>query len=122
MSSNSVAYRMMVLLEEDMEPIEDDINLKSESSSNDNTEKVTTTKNTEPKKSHEFIDELILPFHVDELDILNEWFDKFDEQICIPNEGHIKYEITSDGLIILILDNDIKHVVEQVKDFVQNNQ
>lgn len=92
-------YRMLILLEE---PLDD----KNENKQN---------------ASHEFVDELTLPIQVEEMDMLNSWFDKFDDKICIPNEGHIKYEITSDGLIVLILDKSVEHLVSQVKDFVENN-
>lgn len=102
-------YRMMILLEESMEQ-ESDVNDKQED------------KDKEPKKMHEFVEELVLPFQVDELDALNEWFDKFDEQICIPNEGHIKYEITSDGIIILILDKELEPLVKKVNSFVEENR
>ena len=107
-------YRMMILLEEELEqPIE---NLS------DNKQNETQNKEEDSKKTHEFIDELILPFKVDELDALNSWFDKFDEEICIPNEGHIKYEITSDGLIVLILDKELEDVIDKVRKFVDANK
>ncbi|CAB4252958.1 similar to Saccharomyces cerevisiae YML108W Putative protein of unknown function whose structure defines a new subfamily of the split beta-alpha- beta sandwiches [Maudiozyma barnettii] len=107
-------YRMMILLEEELEvPIENLSESKSEK---------TEENKEDAKKSHEFIDELILPFKVDELDTLNTWFDKFDEEICIPNEGHIKYEITSDGLIVLILDKDMESVIAKVRTFVEVNK
>ena len=105
---------MMILLEEELEqPIE---NLS------DNKQNETQNKEEDSKKTHEFIDELILPFKVDELDALNSWFDKFDEEICIPNEGHIKYEITSDGLIVLILDKELEDVIDKVRKFVDANK
>lgn len=36
---------------------------------------------------------------------MNHFFDKFDEEIAIPNEGHIKYEVGSDGLVVIVVDN-----------------
>lgn len=36
---------------------------------------------------------------------MNTFFDKFDEEIAIPNEGHIKYEVGSDGLVVIVVDN-----------------
>ena len=36
---------------------------------------------------------------------MNDFFDNFDEQIAIPNEGHIKYEVGSDGLVVIIVDS-----------------
>lgn len=97
MSGPENSYRMLVLLEEP----------------------VSGSKPEDEKKVHEFMDELVLPFNVDEIDQLNSWFDKFDEQICIPNEGHIKYEITSDGIIVLILDKDMEPLVSKVRSFVE---
>ncbi|CCK71394.1 uncharacterized protein KNAG_0G03360 [Huiozyma naganishii CBS 8797] len=103
-------YRMLILVEE---PLEDDVP----------TTEVTSEDGSQPIKStHEYIDELHLPFGLDELDALNEWFDKFDEEICIPNEGHIKYEISSDGLIVLMLGKEIEHVYEQIKSFIETHQ
>lgn len=109
MSGSENFYRMMVLLEESMEQ-DIEVNDKQED------------KDKEHKKMHEFAEELVLPFQVDELDALNQWFDKFDEEICIPNEGHIKYEITSDGIIILILDKELEPLVEKVNSFVEENR
>lgn len=106
MSGNDNLYHMIVLLEEIIE----DVHETEQDGSNEET-----------KKMHEFVEELELPFQVDELDALNKWFDKFDEEICIPNEGHIKYEITSDGMMVLILDKDSEHLIDVVKKFVQVN-
>lgn len=36
---------------------------------------------------------------------MNTFFDNFDETIAIPNEGHIKYEVGSDGLVVIVVDN-----------------
>ncbi|QLQ81812.1 hypothetical protein HG537_0G00660 [Torulaspora globosa] len=102
MSDNDNLYHMIILLEEAIEPAE-------------------APDNQETKKMHEFVEELVLPFTVDELDVLNKWFDKFDEEICIPNEGHIKYEITSDGMIVLILDKQSEHLITKVRDFVETH-
>lgn len=110
-------YRMLVLLEEELDhPIENLSDSNAKATENNEGE------NKQVKTTHEYIDELILPFKVDELDILNDWFDKFDEEICIPNEGHIKYEITSDGLIVLMLDKELENVVDQVRKFVESNK
>lgn len=107
-------YRMMVLLEE---PMDKDMAKDIEQTKEEGSES-----KEETKVMHEFVEELTLPFQIDEIDILNKWFDKFDEEICIPNEGHIKYEITSDGLIVLILDKELDHdFVAKVRDFVEKN-
>lgn len=36
---------------------------------------------------------------------MNLFFDMFDETIAIPNEGHIKYEVGSDGLVVIVVDS-----------------
>ncbi|CCE64526.1 hypothetical protein TPHA_0I00190 [Tetrapisispora phaffii CBS 4417] len=119
MAGESAPYRMLVLLEE---PLEENIETLTRDGDVKEVNEHNVEKGETQSKSHEFVDELILPFNVDELDMLNEWFDKFDDEVCIPNEGHIKYEITSDGLIVLMLDKEIEHVVSKVKEFVSANQ
>ncbi|CUM45229.1 uncharacterized protein AC631_05162 [Debaryomyces fabryi] len=42
---------------------------------------------------------------VQSFDDMNEFFDKFDEKIAIPNEDHIKYEVGSDGLVVIVVDS-----------------
>ena len=42
---------------------------------------------------------------VQSFDDMNEFFDKFDETIAIPNEEHIKYEVGSDGLVVIVVDS-----------------
>jgi len=42
---------------------------------------------------------------VQSFDDMNEFFDKFDENIAIPNEDHIKYEVGSDGLVVIVVDS-----------------
>lgn len=49
---------------------------------------------------------------------VNAFFDKFDEEVAIPNDGHIKYEVGSDGLVVIITDNAKLH--EIVIKFVDN--
>ncbi|CAR21965.1 uncharacterized protein KLTH0C04070g [Lachancea thermotolerans CBS 6340] len=99
-------YRMLVLVEDVLEQAGE----KNEQE---------TKGEGAPKATHEFVDELILPFEIDDMDKLNEWFDKFDADICIPNEGFIKYEISSDGLVVLLLDRSKEDVVAQVRKFVE---
>lgn len=36
---------------------------------------------------------------------MNGFFDEFDEKVAIPNKDHIKYEVGSDGLVVIIVDN-----------------
>ncbi|SCU99926.1 LAMI_0G01728g1_1 [Lachancea mirantina] len=99
------SYRMLVLLEDA---------LPNAGGSKDETK-------NDAKATHEFVDELILPFDVDALEELNEWFDAFDAAICIPNEGFIKYEISSDGLVVLLLDRSREKVVDEVRKFVETH-
>lgn len=42
---------------------------------------------------------------VQSFDDMNEFFDKFDETIAVPNEEHIKYEVGSDGLVVIVVDS-----------------
>ncbi|EMG48843.1 hypothetical protein SBY92_004116 [Candida maltosa Xu316] len=36
---------------------------------------------------------------------MDQFFDSFDEMVAVPNESHIKYEVGSDGLVVIIVDN-----------------
>lgn len=36
---------------------------------------------------------------------MNSFFDKFDETVAIPNEEHIKYEVGSDGMVVVLVDS-----------------
>ncbi|SCV01033.1 LAME_0G13608g1_1 [Lachancea meyersii CBS 8951] len=105
------SYRMLVLLED---VVEEDT--KGDDSTGE------SQKAEVPKATHEFVDELILPFEIEDMDKLNKWFDKFDAEICIPNEGFIKYEISSDGLVVLLLDRTREKVASQVRAFVQGTK
>lgn len=107
--SDERAYRMLVLVED---PVKSEGTVDGEKEENTDA----------PKATHEFVDELILPFEIDDMDTLNEWFDKFDAEICIPNEGFIKYEISSDGLVVLLLDRSREEVVAEVRKFVQSER
>lgn len=105
---NVTYYKMMVLLETNAEVLKDEENSSE-------------TEESSMKVSHEFVDELQLDIRVGEshLDELNTWFDAFDEKISIPNEGFIKYEITNDGLIILLVNAKKESIVEDIKKYVQ---
>lgn len=104
---NAAYYKMMVLLETNAEVQMDENSNEAEESS--------------MKVSHEFVDELELDIKVGEsyLDELNTWFDDFDEKISIPNEGFLKYEITNDGLIILLVNEKKEGIVDDIKKYVQ---
>lgn len=73
------------------------------------------------RATHEFVDELVLPVEIEDFDNLNEWFDSFDADICIPNEGFIKYEISSDGLVVLLLARERAHVLDLIRAFVASH-
>lgn len=49
--------------------------------------------------------EEILIRQVRTLDDVNEFFDAFDSEIAQPNEGHLKYEVGSDGLCVVLVDS-----------------
>ncbi|ODQ82766.1 hypothetical protein BABINDRAFT_159279 [Babjeviella inositovora NRRL Y-12698] len=34
---------------------------------------------------------------------MNDFFDQFDEVVAIPNEGNIKYDVGSDGLVVIVV-------------------
>lgn len=36
---------------------------------------------------------------------MNEFLDEFDSKISYPNEGFIKYDVGSDGVIVMVVDN-----------------
>ena len=43
---------------------------------------------------------------------INKFFDSFDEQIAYPNQGQLKYDVGSDGFIVIIVgSNDLKEKV-----------
>ncbi|KAF3994218.1 hypothetical protein FT663_00188 [Candidozyma haemuli var. vulneris] len=42
---------------------------------------------------------------VQTFDEVDQFFDKFDEDVAMPNESHIKYEVGSDGLVVIIVDS-----------------
>lgn len=39
------------------------------------------------------------------LNDVNEFFDEFDSVVAVPNEGHLKYEVGSDGLCVVLVDS-----------------
>ncbi|OBA19232.1 DUF1892-domain-containing protein [Metschnikowia bicuspidata var. bicuspidata NRRL YB-4993] len=58
---------------------------------------------------------------VQTFDEVDAFFDKFDEKVAFPNEEHIKYEVGSDGLVVLVVDSlELKSkVIEFLDDFVR---
>jgi hypothetical protein len=67
--------------------------------------------------------EEILVRQVRTLDDVNEFFDEFDKLIAEPNEGHLKYEVGSDGLCVVLVDTvELKgKVVEFVQKFIDSH-
>lgn len=55
---------------------------------------------------------------VQTFDEVDKFFDKFDEEVAMPNEGHIKYEVGSDGLVVIIVDT--KELKDTVLKFVDD--
>ena len=49
--------------------------------------------------------EEILVRQVRTMNNVNEFFDSFDATIAEPNEGHLKYEVGSDGLCVVLVDS-----------------
>ncbi|OBA16886.1 uncharacterized protein OGAPODRAFT_8130 [Ogataea polymorpha] len=53
---------------------------------------------------------------IDTMEKMNEWFDRFDEQVAYPNEGNIKYDVGSDGVVVVIVKTH--EVRSQVEDYI----
>ena len=120
--NNVTYYKMMLLLESNKDITEETDN----NNSNDKPKDINTDEeqeNSSVQVSHEFMDELELDIRVGEqyFDDLNNWFDKFDAEISIPNDGFIKYEITNDGLILLLVNQERESVVDQIRKYVKDN-
>lgn len=62
--------------------------------------------------------EEILLRQVRTMDDVNEFFDEFDAKIAQPNDGHLKYEVGSDGLCVVLVDN--LKLKESVVEFINN--
>lgn len=54
---------------------------------------------------------------------MNTFFDEFDDKIAMPNEGNIKYEVGSDGLVLILLDNEPLHksVVKFIDEYLDED-
>ncbi|OBA26760.1 hypothetical protein HANVADRAFT_2404 [Hanseniaspora valbyensis NRRL Y-1626] len=121
--NNVTYYKMMLLLESNKDITEE---AEDNNNSNDKPKDINTDEeqeNSSVQVSHEFMDELELDIKVGEqyFDDLNNWFDKFDAEISIPNDGFIKYEITNDGLILLLVNQERENVVDQIRKYVKDN-
>ncbi|CAI5755774.1 unnamed protein product [Candida verbasci] len=68
------------------------------------------------KKENEM--EEILLDNIQSFKLMNEFFDQFDESIAIPNEGKIKYEVGSDGLVIIIVES--KDLFDKTQKFIED--
>ena len=57
------------------------------------------------------------------LDDVNEFFDDFDSVVAVPNEGHLKYEVGSDGLCVVLVDSvELKEkIVAFVREYMQKH-
>ncbi|TID29927.1 hypothetical protein CANINC_001438 [Pichia inconspicua] len=82
---------------------------------------VSADENGETKVSIEQsdMDEIMLR-QVRTLNDVNEFFDDFDAKIAQPNDGHLKYEVGSDGLCVVLVDTvKLKNeVVEFINNFI----
>lgn len=47
---------------------------------------------------------------------MNQFFDIFDEKVAYPNEGQLKYELGSDGLVVMLVTN--RDIRDQCLDFI----
>lgn len=63
------------------------------------------------------MDERLLD-EIQTFDEVNSFFDTFDEQIALKNEDHIKYEVGSDGLVVIIVDS--KDLMTKVLTFIDD--
>lgn len=82
---------------------------------------VSADENGETKVSIEQSDmEEIMLRQVRTLDDVNEFFDDFDAKIAQPNDGHLKYEVGSDGLCVVLVDTvELKNqVVKFINDYI----
>lgn len=82
---------------------------------------VSADENGETKVSIEQSDmEEIMLRQVRTLDNVNEFFDDFDAKIAQPNDGHLKYEVGSDGLCVVLVDTvELKNqVVKFINDYI----
>lgn len=61
------------------------------------------------------MDERLLD-EIQTFDEVNGFFDKFDEEVALKNEDHIKYEVGSDGLVVIIVDS--KELKQKVLTFI----
>ncbi|EGW34039.1 uncharacterized protein SPAPADRAFT_59464 [Spathaspora passalidarum NRRL Y-27907] len=43
---------------------------------------------------------------IQSMEEVNDFFDEFDSKVCIPNEGHIQYEVGSDGMVVVLVDSE----------------
>lgn len=131
-SNDKPLYQMLILLEHSVDEASSssksaETNAKKENTAEATTENTPASDATQENeaagsiKQHEYVDEISVPVCVGEehMEELNSWFDKFDEKICIPNEGYIKYEITSDGLIVLLIDESRASLVDEVTQFAK---
>lgn len=57
-----------------------------------------------PERPESDMEEALLD-SIQSFDDMNKFFDNFDETIAIPNEEHIKYEVGSDGLVVIVVDS-----------------
>ncbi|GME87895.1 hypothetical protein B5S28_g1106 [[Candida] boidinii] len=78
------------------------------SEKSETTEKKEETNDTEDNGTTsvnaEDLEEVILA-GVTSFSQMNEFLDEFDSKISYPNEGFIKYDVGSDGVIVMVVDN-----------------
>ncbi|CAH6720694.1 uncharacterized protein CLIB1444_04S05820 [[Candida] jaroonii] len=62
--------------------------------------------------------------YVQTMEEVDEFFNEFDDKIAYPNEGHIKYEVGSDGLVVILVDTaDLRDkVVKFIDEFNEKDE
>ncbi|CUM65388.1 uncharacterized protein PRCAT00003024001 [Priceomyces carsonii] len=82
--------------------------LNHENSDLDNPMRVVIVINSTSHPDGEYEEKLV--DSIQSFEQMNNFFDSFDESVALPNEGHIKYEVGSDGLVVIVVDSlELKH-------------
>lgn len=81
----------------------------------------------DPKSKESEMEEILLD-RITSFRMMNVFFDAFDDAVAVPNEGHIKYEVGSDGLVVIIVDSTklkddaVKFIDDYAKELEQEKE
>lgn len=81
----------------------------------------------DPKSKESEMEEILLD-RITSFRVMNVFFDAFDDAVSVPNEGHIKYEVGSDGLVVIIVDSTklkddaVKFIDDYAKELEQEKE